>query len=145
MEQADATLPGRILLIVDDFSDQITKDPLVYDLFAQYASHQSIHTCISLHQGIKSRKSHGNFASLLQQNCNYLVIFRNIANRAAIGEMSKLIFPYCHNFLQRCLNEVTTVFGQHAYICKDANLKNPLNNKYEIRTYWTLISWGPTS
>ena len=134
LEQADATLRGRILLIVDDFSEAITNDPLVYDLFSKYASHRSIHTCISLHQGVKSRKSHGNFASLISQNCNYLVIFRNIANRAAIGEMSKNIFPYCKNFLQRCLNEVTTVCGQHAYICKDANLKNPLNNKYEIRT-----------
>ena len=122
LEEADATLPGKILLIVDDFSEQITNDPLVYDLFSKYSSHRSINTIISLHQGIKSKKSHGTFASLVQQNCNFVVIFRNIANRAAIGEMSKIIFPYCRNFLQRCLKEVTTVCGQHSYICKDANL-----------------------
>ena len=133
LEQADATT-GNILLLIDDFSEKITNDPLVYDLFSKYASHRKIHTAISLHQGLKSRKSHGNFASLLSQNCNYVVIFRNIANRAVIGEMSKIMFPYSHNFLQRCLNEITPICGQFSYICKDANLRNPLNNKYEIRT-----------
>ena len=134
LEESNSTLPGRILLIVDDFSEQITNDPLVYELFSKFASHQSIHTCISLHQGLKSKKSHGNFASLIQQNCTYVVIFRNIMSRASLGEMSKVMFPYCSNFLQRCLNEVTNVCGPHAYICKDANLKNPLNFKYEILT-----------
>ena len=133
-EESDATLPKLLLLIIDDFSEKITDDPLVYDLFSKFASHQSIHTIISLHQGIKSRRSHGNFASMISQNCNYLVVFRNIQNRAAIGEMSKVIFPYCNNFLQRALNEVTSVCGQHAYICKDGNLRNPLNNKYEIKS-----------
>ena len=134
LEHADVTLPGRILLQVDDFSQQITNDRLVYDLFSKYASHNSISTIIVLHQGMKSQKSSGNFASLIRSNCNFLVIFRNLANRAAIGEMSKVIFPYCHNFLQRALDEITTVCGQHSYLCKDANLKNPLNNRYEVRT-----------
>ena len=82
--------------------------------------------------GLKSRN--GNLASLLSQNCNYLVIFRNLANRAAIGEMSKTIFPYCKNFLQRALDEITKTCGQFSYICKDANLKNQLNNRFEIRS-----------
>ena len=35
LEQADATT-GNILLLIDDFSEKITNDPLVYDLFSKY-------------------------------------------------------------------------------------------------------------
>ena len=134
LEEADATLPGRIMLIIDDFSEKITNDPLVYDLFSKYSSHRFISSCISLHQGLKSQKSHGNYSSLLSNNVNYLVIFNNISNRASIGEMSKTIFPYCSNFLQRCLNELVPICGPHAYICKDGNLRNQLNSRYEVRS-----------
>ena len=90
LEQADTAQPGRLLLIIDDFSEEITNHPLVYDLFSKFASHQSISSCIFLHMGLKSQN--GNLASLLSQNCNYLVIFKSLMNRAAIGEMSKTIF-----------------------------------------------------
>ena len=132
LEEAGATHPGRLLLLIDDFSQEITNHPLVYDLFSKFASHKSISSCISLHMGLKSRN--GNLASLLSQNSNFIVIFRNISNRAAIGEISKTIFPYCKNFLQRALDEITKTCGQFSYIYKDADLKNPLNNKYEIRS-----------
>ena len=131
LETAEFT-SGRLLLIIDDFSQEVFSTDLVYQLFTRLSSHRQIDTCISVHQG-SATKSPGKWYSLIFQNCNYLVLFRNIANKAAIGEISKRMFPYCKNFLQRCLTEATTICGPYAYIAVDASLKNPLNNTYGVR------------
>ena len=130
-EEADAT-SGRILLIVDDFSQEMFSTSLVYRLFTRLSSHNGIDTCISLHQGAAS-KAFGKWYTLVQQNSNFLVLFRNIANRAAIGKISQQIFPRSKNFLQRCLDEVTNICGTYSYIFVDADLKNPLNIKFGVR------------
>ena len=132
VEEAEAC-PGKLLLIVDDFSMELLNTELAYKLFTRLSSHKAIDSCVSIHQGIGSKIS-GNWFSCVKQNCNFQVFFRNIANRAAIGEASKQIFPYANNFLQKCLNLATSICGVHAYICVDANLKNPLNTKYGVRT-----------
>ena len=119
-EQADAT-DGQLLLIIDDFSQEIFSSPITYSLFTKMSSHNRIHSCISLRMGTSSAKP-GKWHSLVMQNYNFLVIFGNIANRAAIGEMSQRIFPYSKNFLQRCLEEATRIMGDYAYIFVDAKL-----------------------
>ena len=128
---ADAT-NGKILLMVDDYSMEIMADPLVYQLFTRLSSHSKIDTCISLHQGTKSGT--GKFYPLVNENASFVVQFRNIANREAIGMMSRKIFPYGKNHLQKCLNVATDLCGPFAYICIDASLKNQLNNNYGVRS-----------
>ena len=128
---ADAT-NGRLLLMVDDFSMEIMADPLVYKLFSRLSSHSSIDTCLSLHQGTKSGT--GKFYPLVNENANFKVQFRNISNREAIGIMSRKMFPYGGNHLQKCLNIATDICGSFAYVCIDASLKNELNNEFGVRT-----------
>ena len=128
---ADATT-GRLLLCIDDFSMEIMADPLVYQLFPRLSSHSRIDTCLSVHQGTKSGT--GKFFPLVSENANFKVQFRNIANREAIGIMSRKIFPYGKNHLQKCLNIATELCGSYAYICIDASLKYPLNHHYGVRT-----------
>ena len=130
-EEAEAT-NGRLMLIIDDFGLSVFSTDLCFDLFTKLSSHSGIDSCISVHSGTAS-KSPGKWYSLVQQNSNFLVIFRNIANRMAIGEISKRIFPYGKNFIQRCLTEITEICGPYAYVVVDASLKNPLNNKFGIR------------
>ena len=132
MEITDSTA-GRTLLICDDFSLEFFQTPLCYSLFTRLSSHRKLDSCISLHQGCASRTS-GKWFSAISQNCNYLVLFRNIANRAAIGEISKRVYPYSNNFLQRCLEKATELLGVYGYICVDASLQNPLNNSHGVRT-----------
>ena len=132
-EEAEVT-SGRILLIVDDFSHELFSTNLVYKLFTRLSSHGAgIDTCVSIHQGVTS-KSPGKWQSLIFDNSNFFVIFPIISNRAAIGELSKKIFPYGKNFLQRCLNEATNICGSYVHIFIDASLKNPLNNKFGVRS-----------
>ena len=133
LAEADST-PGKSLLIFDDFSQEVFNNDLTYQLFTRLSSHGRIDSCISLHQGVKSSKSPGKWYSLIFNNANFLVFFRNIANRAAIGRISSDIFPYGQNHLQRCLDEATDICGMHAYICINANLQNPLNPKFGVRT-----------
>ena len=122
------------LLFVDDFSHELFSTNLVYKLFTRLSSHGTgIDTCVSIHQGVTS-KSPGKWQSLIFDNSNFFVISPIISNRAAIGELSKKIFPYGKNFIQRCLNEATNICGSYSYIFVDANLKNPLNNKFGVRT-----------
>ena len=133
LAQADDSR-GKVLLIVDDFSQELFNNNLTYQLFTRLSSHGSIDSCVSVHQGIKSAKTPGKWYFLIFNNCNFLVLFRNIANRAAIGRISSDIFPYGQNHLQQCLNDAEELCGPHAYICVDASLKNPLNTKFGVRT-----------
>ena len=131
LEESEAT-PGRVLLIVDDFSQEMLSTDLVYRLFTRLSSHQAIDTCISIHQGAAS-KAFGKWYTLVAGNSNFQVFFRNIANRAAIGKVSSQIFPGGKNFLQRALDEATNICGTYAYIFVDADLRNPLNIKFGVR------------
>ena len=133
LAEVDAT-PGKCLLIIDDFCQDVFNNDLTYQLFTRLSPHGSIDTCISLHQGMRTSTTQGKWYSLIFNNCNFLVLFRNIANRAAIGRTSSDIFPYGQNHLQRCLDEAVDLCGIHAYVCVDACLKNPLNTKFGVRT-----------
>ena len=133
LAEADAT-SGKTLLVIDDFSQEVFNNDLTYQLFTRLSSHGRIDSCVSLHQGVKSAKSPGKWYSLIFNNSNFLCLFRNIANRAAIGRLSSEIFPHGHNHLQRALDKATELCGTHAYVCVDANLKTPLNTKFGIRT-----------
>ena len=128
-----AVTDGRILLVIDHFSAEVFSTNLVYQLFTRLSSHADVLTCISLHQGVTS-KSPGKWHGLVFNNSNFFVIFRNLGNEASIGEISKKMFPYGKNFLYRCLQEATNICGNYAYVFVDANLNNPLNNKFGVRT-----------
>ena len=133
LEIADTT-SNRLLLFIDDFSLEIFQTDMVYSLYTRLSSHRSIDSCISLHQGGSSKSGGGRFYQAVLSNCNFIVLFRNISNRASIGEISKRIYPYANNFLMRCLNKSTDITGMHSYICIDASLSNELNHNYGIRT-----------
>ena len=131
-EQAEAA-NGPTLLIIDDYSQELFATDLVYKLFTRLSSHGTgISTVVSVHQTLGS-KTPGKWNSLIFSNSNFFVIFRNIANKAAIGELSKRIFPYGKNFIQRALNEAVNICGNYAYVFVDASLRNSLNNKFGIR------------
>ena len=132
-EEAEAA-NGRILLIVDDFSQELFSTNLAYKLFTRLSSHGTgIDSLVSIHQRMGS-KSSSKWYSLMFDNSNFFVIFPNIANRSATGELSKKIFPYGKNFIQRCLNEAINICGSYAHVFVDADLRNPLNNKFGVRS-----------
>ena len=131
-EQAQST-EGRIMLFVDDYSQEAFDNPIMYQLFTRLSSHKRTDTMISLHVGAGASKTAGKWFSLVKQNCNFLVIFRNLANRASIDHLSQSIFPRGENFLQRCLDATTKILGCYAYIVVDANIANPLNQDYGVR------------
>ena len=127
------SVDGPILLIIDDYSLELFQTDLVYQLFTRMSTHKMVNSLVSLHVGCASKTS-GKWYQAVTQNCNYLVLFRNIANRASTGELSKRIFPYADNFLQRCLTKATEYLGSYGYICVDASLTNQLNNRFGVRT-----------
>ena len=98
------------------------------------SSHQRIDSCITLPLGLSSGKAAGKWHNLVFSNCNFLVIFQNIADRQAISTMSKRIFPFGKNHLQRCLVEATKILGSYPHIIVDCSLKNALNNRFGVKS-----------
>ena len=132
-EEAEAT-KGPILLIIDDYSQELFSNDLVYKLFTRLSTHGTgISTCVSIHQNINAKTS-GKWYNLIFGNSNFFVVFRSLANRAAIGELSKKVFPHGKNFIQRALNEATNICGMYPHVFIDASLKNPLNNRFGVRS-----------
>ena len=106
----------------------------MYKLFTRLSTHGTgISTCVSIHQNINA-KTLGKWYNLIFGNSNFFVVFRSLANRAAIGELSKKVFPHGKNFIQRALNEATNICGMYPHVFIDASLKNPLNNRFGVRS-----------
>ena len=133
LQHAEVTR-GRILIFFDDFSQQLFSTDLIFHLFTRLSSHQSIDSCVTLHQGLSAGKAAGRWHDLVFSNANFLVIFQNIADRQAVSTMSRRIFPGGKNHLARCLAQATRIMGSYAHIIVDANLKNPLNARFGVRT-----------
>ena len=134
LQEETQSLETRCLLLIDDYSHEAFENPLMYQLFTRLSSHARTDCLISIHVSSGASKTAGKWYSLISQNSNFLVIFRNLANRASTGHLSQRIFPRGENFLQQCLDESTNILGCYAYIVVDANLKNPLNVKYSVRS-----------
>ena len=127
------SIEGRLMVFIDDFSVEAFDNPLMYQLYACLSSHKKCDSMISIHVGAGASKTAGKWFSLVKQNSNYLVIFRNLSNRASIGHLSQTIFPKGGNFLQRCLDASTNILDCYAFIVVDANLRNPLNQEFGVR------------
>ena len=132
-QHAESTA-GRILLFFDDFSQQVFSTNLIFELFTRLSSHQRIDSCITLHLGLSTGKAAGKWHNLVFSNCNFLVIFQNIADRQAVSTMSKRIFPFGRNHLQRCLAQATKILGSYGHIIIDSNLKNSLNTRFGVKS-----------
>lgn len=126
---------GPVLFVVDDFSAEFFATDVAYQLFTRLATHKSIHSCLAVHSTGGQSKQRGKWYSLIFQNANYLVIFRNLADRLSTSQLSSRIFPYTSpsNHLQRCLNEASTQCDNYTPVIVDANPKNDLNGKYGVR------------
>ena len=131
--QISESVDGPVLFICDDFALQLFQSDLIYQLYTQMSSHCRVNSIVSLHQGI-SGKTSGKWYQAVSQNSNYIVVFRNLANRSCLGELSKRIFPYADNYLSRALTRAVEVLGPYGYIVIDASLTNELNSKFGVRS-----------
>ena len=135
-ELGDESAQGRerILVFIDDFSDQVFSQKVTTQLFTRLSSHQQIDTVIGLHHGITSKQAGGNNSGMIWNSANVIILFRSLANRASIGFLSTKIFPYANNHLEKCLNQATQLLGNYAKIVIFANLDNDLNQNFSVRT-----------
>ena len=128
------SMPGsKILFIVDDFGLEIFQTDLVYKLYTSMSSHKSVDSVVSIHN-VTTGPASGKWFQAVKQNFNLLVVFPNLANRDSIGQVSKTIFPYAQNFIQRCLNKATELTGNYSHVCIDASMQNPLNCRFGVRS-----------
>ena len=134
LQEQTQSLDNRCLLLIDDYSHEAFENPLMYQLFTRLSSHARTDCLISIHVSSGASKTAGRWYSLISQNCNFQVIFRNLSNRASLGHLSQRIFSREDNFLQRALDSSTNILGCYAYIVVDSNLQNPLNVNYSVRS-----------
>ena len=73
LQEHAQSLKGRLMIFVDDFSQEAFDNPLMYQLFTRLSSHKKCDTMISLHVGAGASKTAGKWFSLVKQNCNFLV------------------------------------------------------------------------
>ena len=121
----------RLLVFIDDFSDQIFEQNVAIQLFLRLSSHQGIDTVCALHHA--SAKSGGKNYGPIWNSANVIVLFRSLADRAHIGALSRKMFPYSQNFLEKCLSKSTELLGNYANITIFCNLDNDLNKSYSVR------------
>ena len=69
----------RLLVFIDDFSDQFFPQKVTTQLFTRLSSHQQIDTVIALHHGITSKQAGGKNAAVIWNSANVIVLFRSLA------------------------------------------------------------------
>ena len=121
----------KTLVFLDDFSQQIMGQDVTCELFLRLSSHCNVDTVCALHSGINSKS--GKNYGMITNSANVVVLFRSLADRANIGNMSKEMFPYASNFLEKCINMSTDLLGNYANIVIMANLDNDLNKTFMVK------------
>ena len=121
----------KILIFIDDFSENVFSQDVTVKLFIKLSSHSSTDVVVATHSGIKS--SSGKHFSTVWNSANTIVLFRSLADRASIGFLSQRMFPYSDNHLGKCLAQSTQLLGNYSHIIIFCNLNNNLNRTYEVR------------
>ena len=121
----------KCLVFLDDFSDHLIGKDITCQLFTRLSSHSNIDIVAAMHSGI-NYKAGKNFG-MITNSANVIILFRSLADCSNIGVLSKKIFPYCHNFLEKCMNQAPELMGNYSSIVVLANLDNDLNKTFMVR------------
>ena len=121
----------RLLVFIDDFSENVFSQDVTVKLFIKLSSHANTDIAVATHSGIKS--SSGKHFSIVWNSANTIVLFPTLADRASIGFLSQRMFPYSDNHLGKCLAQANQLLGNYCHIIIFCNLDNDLNRTYEVR------------
>ena len=121
----------RLLIFIDDFSENVFSQDVTVKLFIKLSSHANTDIVVATHSGIKS--SSGKHFSIVWKSAYTIVLFPTLSDRPSIGFLSQRMFPYSDNHLGKCLAQSTHLLGNYSHIIIFCNLDNDLNRIYEVR------------
>lgn len=127
------TPPVKTLLLFDDMGTKLFNTNLIVEIFTYLSSHSNLDCLLSLHKG--TGMSHvGKHFQIVFDQANTIFIWRNLADRDSISQLSRKMFPKQASFLTDCLNVASKFCGGYSFLLIDCSLDNSLNHRFSCRT-----------
>ena len=123
----------KSLLLFDDMGIQVFQNSLIVDIFTYLSSHGQIDSIVSCHKGSGMAKLGKNFQIVFDQ-ANAIFVWRNLADRDSISQISRKMFPKKASFLSDCLNLANKFLGPFSFLLIDCSISNGLNHRFSCRT-----------
>ena len=116
------------LIVFDDLQSSVVHSKLISEI-AQIHSHHRNASVIILLQNLYAQ---GREARNIQLNAHYIIVFRNIRDKAQLGYLSRQIFPGHSNLIPQILDDIARR-TRFAYVLIDLS-PHTFNEQYRIRT-----------
>ena len=114
------------MIILDDLSERVVKDPDMERLFVQGAHHLNLSVFFVSHNCFRQ----GKCARTIALNTHYTVLFRNIRDGQQISSLGKQMFPGNSNALVEAYEDATS--RKYGYLVIDCTANG--EDKYRLRT-----------
>lgn len=133
LESISTSLNKRepILLILDDFENELFHNSFIKDIFTKYGNHNNVSVIIILQNG--SRTSGPYFQSIMK-SVNCFILFENRSDNLFTMNLSKKIFPYKNSFLQKCFEKAYKVMKTHVYLVINLESGNSFSRMFPVST-----------
>lgn len=93
---------GNLVLVVDDMMDEA--QDLMSAVFTKVSHHNNI-SCIFLTQNLFPK---GKYSRNISLNANYLVLMKNVRDRAQISHLARQVYPHNSCFLVEAYQDATS-------------------------------------
>ena len=78
--------------------------------------------------------STGKYYQIIYQNASLIILWRCLADRAALSNIQRKMFPQCNSFLQDCFTHAFEISGPRCHLAIDTCLDKKTNHSYPVRT-----------
>jgi len=119
------------LVIMDDLSSKILRDPFMENVFIQHSHHNSCSMVFTTQNYFAQSKN----KTIIRQ-CNYKVIFQSPTDMVLLRHISCQLKPDDANFLSKVFEELEQLFpdDNYKYILIDGEPKS-LMKRFRVRTH----------
>ena len=114
------------LIILDDLSERVVKDPVIEKLFVQGAHHLNLSVFFVSHNCFRQ----GKCARTIALNTHYTILFRNVRDGQQIGSLGKQMFPGNNKVLVEAYEDATST--KYGYLVIDSTANG--EDAYRLRT-----------
>lgn len=124
-----AAYDGQAVLLILDDHPTLFESQDVSDIFIMLSSHRDFDIFVVTHSALHNR---GRYFNLIWSNCTTFVFFQHKTDKLSFGRYSSRLFPYCQNYLHRCMQKITELYGPYAHLmvtCDPAATSN-----YSVRS-----------
>ena len=121
---------GRSLIMLDDWTVDLYRSPIIVDLMIRLSSKQGVDIIMSAHVALGSAL--GKNFGIVFNSLTQVIFMRNLTHQSALRYIGRRIFPEAPLHITQCLNEATRLMGRYSHAIVDCSLEKQLTERCRV-------------